>query len=97
MRTARSALAALALLLAAPPALANPAEVDRALPGAEKVGEASYRLLAVHLFDAQLYVQGDAFSWERPFALTLNYALFRLWERGTIADLYLRYFPVGFY
>jgi polar amino acid transport system substrate-binding protein len=29
--------------------------------------------------------------------LALNYALFRLWERGTIADLYLRYFPVGFY
>jgi len=29
--------------------------------------------------------------------LGLNYALFRLWERGVIADLYLRYFPVGFY
>jgi polar amino acid transport system substrate-binding protein len=28
---------------------------------------------------------------------TLNYALFRLWERGIIGDLYLRYFPVGFY
>lgn len=27
----------------------------------------------------------------------LNYALFRLWERGIMADLYLRYFPVGFY
>jgi polar amino acid transport system substrate-binding protein len=27
----------------------------------------------------------------------LNYALFRLWERGIIADLYLRYFPIGFY
>lgn len=29
--------------------------------------------------------------------LALNHALFRLWEKGTIADLYLRYFPVGFY
>jgi polar amino acid transport system substrate-binding protein len=29
--------------------------------------------------------------------LALNYALFRLWEKGVIADLYLRYFPVGFY
>jgi polar amino acid transport system substrate-binding protein len=27
----------------------------------------------------------------------LNYALFRLWEKGVIADLYLRYFPIGFY
>ncbi|MCC6947336.1 MAG: transporter substrate-binding domain-containing protein [Bradyrhizobiaceae bacterium] len=29
--------------------------------------------------------------------LALNYALFRLWEKGVMADLYLRYFPVGFY
>jgi polar amino acid transport system substrate-binding protein len=27
----------------------------------------------------------------------LNHALFRLWEKGMMADLYLRYFPVGFY
>jgi polar amino acid transport system substrate-binding protein len=32
-----------------------------------------------------------------PLRLALNYALFRLWEKGVIADLYLRYFPVGFY
>ena len=73
MRAARFAVAALAVFLAGPPALANPAEVDRALPGAAKVGEASYHLLAIHLFDAELYVQGGAFSWERPFALTLSY------------------------
>lgn len=29
--------------------------------------------------------------------LALNYALFRLWEKGVMADLYLRYFPIGFY
>jgi polar amino acid transport system substrate-binding protein len=29
--------------------------------------------------------------------LAINHALFRLWEKGVIADLYLRYFPVGFY
>ena len=29
--------------------------------------------------------------------LALNHALFRLWEKGVMADLYLRYFPVGFY
>lgn len=27
----------------------------------------------------------------------LNYGLYRLWERGVFTDLYLRYFPVGFY
>lgn len=27
----------------------------------------------------------------------LNHALARLWERGVFTDLYLRYFPVGFY
>ena len=29
--------------------------------------------------------------------LAINHALFRLWEKGVIADLYLRYFPVGYY
>ena len=32
-----------------------------------------------------------------PLRRALNYALFRLWEKGIIADLYLRYFPIGFY
>jgi polar amino acid transport system substrate-binding protein len=32
-----------------------------------------------------------------PLRRALNHALFRLWEKGIIADLYLRYFPVGFY
>lgn len=27
----------------------------------------------------------------------LNHGLFRLWEKGIFADLYLRYFPIGFY
>lgn len=27
----------------------------------------------------------------------LDYALFRVWEKGIYTDLYLRYFPVGFY
>jgi polar amino acid transport system substrate-binding protein len=27
----------------------------------------------------------------------LDYALFKLWEKGTYTDLYLRYFPIGFY
>ena len=27
--------------------------------------------------------------------LALNYALYRLWEKGRFADLWLRYFPVN--
>ncbi len=29
--------------------------------------------------------------------LALNYALFRLWDRGVYTELYLRHFPVGFH
>lgn len=73
MRALRSMLAALAVALAATPAWSSPAEVERALPGATKVGEASYHLLAIHLFDAELYTENGAFTWDQPFALTLTY------------------------
>lgn len=74
MRPFRSALAALALSLVVMPAwAATPAEVQTALPGAQKTGEASYHMLGIHLFNAEAYAAGGEFSWERPFALTLNY------------------------
>lgn len=73
MRPIRSALAALALSLAALPAWASPSEVERALPGAQKTGEASFHMLGIHLFDVEAYAPGGAFSWDRPFALTLTY------------------------
>src|SRR5690606_3520799 len=72
VRQILTALAALTLLFAGP-AAANPSEVARALPGAEKVGEAAYSVLSIRLFNAELYANGGAFSWERPFALTLTY------------------------
>jgi hypothetical protein len=73
MRLVRSAVAALALTLAALPAWASgPAEVEQALPGAQKTGEASYHMLGVRLFDAEAYAVGG-FSWQRPFALALTY------------------------
>lgn len=71
MRRLLTALAALAML--ATPAAASPSEVSRALPGAAKVGEASYTVLSVRLFNAELYADGGTFSWSRPFALTLTY------------------------
>lgn len=73
MRPIRAALAALALALTATPAWASPTEVERALPGAEKVGEASYHMLGIHLFNAELYTDSGAFSWNDTFALTLTY------------------------
>lgn len=72
MRQLFAALAAIALFGAAP-ALASPTEVSRALPDSQKVGEASYSMLSVRLFNAELYADGGAFSWNRPFALSLTY------------------------
>jgi len=73
MRPLRSALAALALVIAAAsPAAANPAEVSAALPGAERIGGAPYTFLGLTLFNAELYA-AESFSWQRPFALSLTY------------------------
>lgn len=72
MRNTLTAFVALTLLCVAP-AWASPSEVNRTLPNARKVGEASYSLFSVRLFNAELYADGGAFSWERPFALTLTY------------------------
>lgn len=72
MRRLLTALAALTLLGAAP-ASASPAEVSRAMPNAEKVGEAAYSMLSIQLFNAELYADGGQFAWERPFALSLTY------------------------
>lgn len=75
MRFFRSALAALAIAFAgAAPAAANPAEVGAALPGAQSVGEAPYRLLGITVFEAELFAANGAFSWQQPFALSLTYA-----------------------
>lgn len=71
MRRLLTSLAALMLL--ATPAAASPGEVSRAMPNAEKVGEAAYTVLSVRLFNAELYADGGSFSWARPFALTLTY------------------------
>lgn len=71
----RRYLAALAVIaaVAATPASAGPAEVERAIPNAQMVGEATYRVLAIPMFNAELWNASGAFSWEQPFALTLTY------------------------
>lgn len=71
MRRFFTTLAALTLL-GATPASASP-EISRAMPNAEKVGEATYSVLSVRLFNAELFADGGAFSWQRLFALSLTY------------------------
>lgn len=75
MRLLRSALAALALTFAAvSPASANLAEVRSVIPNAQAVGAAPYQLFGITVFNAELYAAEGAFSWQRPFALSLTYA-----------------------
>jgi hypothetical protein len=72
MRGVRAALAAFALLLAAP-AYADPPEVTQALPEAQRVGETHYRALTFALASAELYAPHASFSWDQPFAVALTY------------------------
>ena len=61
------------LMVGAAPASARPAEVTQHLPGAVAVGAARYSVLSLALFDAALWAETRAFSWDRPFALSLTY------------------------
>jgi hypothetical protein len=88
MRRFRAALLALAFGLAAAPAQASPSEVARAIPNAQKVGEARYHMLSVALFDAELYAANGAFSWTQPFALSLTYQ--RSARQSTLVDRTIR-------
>jgi hypothetical protein len=73
MKALKSALLAAVLAMSAGASEARPPEVDRSFPGAQLVGEARYRILAWHVFDASLWTTSGAFSWSEPFALTLTY------------------------
>lgn len=73
MRVLKVACVVLALAFSATPALANHSEVNAAIPGAQRVGEARYNLLTIPLFHAELWTANGAFSWDRNFALTLTY------------------------
>ncbi|MBN8607908.1 MAG: chalcone isomerase family protein [Caulobacterales bacterium] len=52
---------------------ARPSEVAAVLPSAAWVGEARYEVLALAIFDAELWAPQGAFSWDRAFALSLTY------------------------
>ncbi|MBI1187031.1 MAG: hypothetical protein GC206_06825 [Alphaproteobacteria bacterium] len=75
-----------ACLIVAAPANANPrpAEVERAISGAQLVGQSPYRFMVWNVFDAALWSESGAFSWESPFALTLTYR--RAFSAAALAD-----------
>ncbi|MBT8471599.1 MAG: hypothetical protein HKN14_11385 [Marinicaulis sp.] len=54
-------------------AMAKPAEVSEILPDAMKLGEVRYKKAIFKLYDATLWTAGEAFSWDDPFALSLQY------------------------
>jgi hypothetical protein len=70
----RKAVFALAALLALPAqaneAQASPVEIE---PSLRQVGQAEFRYLFWDIFDASLYAAGQTFSWQAPFALSLEY------------------------
>jgi len=51
-------------------AQATPAEIA---PSLRLVGQAEFRYLFWDIFDASLYAAGHTFSWQAPFALSLEY------------------------
>lgn len=75
----RKAVLALAVLLAFP-AQANDAKASDAqaslveiAPSLRHVGQAEFSYLFWDIFDASLYAAGQRFSWQAPFALSLEY------------------------
>lgn len=73
MRPLRPLFAALALFALATPAFARHPEVSQAIPSAQQVGAGRYSVLSIPVFQAELWTSNGAFSWERPFALSLIY------------------------
>jgi hypothetical protein len=71
MRKAVIALAAcLALPGTASAAQSAPLEIA---PDLQQVGQAEFSYLFWDIFDARLFASGDSFSWQAPFALSLQY------------------------
>ena len=52
-----------------------PKDIRAQLQGPQKVGEVQVRFLGIRMYNAALFTKGgNAFSWNRPFALELKYA-----------------------
>jgi hypothetical protein len=73
----RAAVLALALLAAGPAGATPPlpAAVASELPGLRVLGEGRLRFLGLHVYDSSLWVPGEAWSAQQPFALDIRYAM----------------------
>lgn len=76
----RGALLAAGLFLAATGAIAQglpplPKPVQSELPALRPLGEGRLRFLGFHVYDSALWVLGEAWSFERAFALDIRYAM----------------------
>lgn len=74
----RRALAAAVFLVGAALAQAGPplpVALVAELPMLRPLGEGRLRWLGLHVYDSSLWVPGDAWSAERPFALDIRYAM----------------------
>lgn len=68
------ALLLLALAGAAPAARELPAPVQGAAPPLRALGQGEMRWFGLHLYDATLWVGGERWDPQRPFALDIRYA-----------------------
>ena len=76
MRRAFLAAFALAAALAvAQGVMPLPAALVAELPALRPLGEGRLRWFGLHVYDSSLWVPGEAWSFERPFALDIRYAM----------------------
>lgn len=71
----RSAVAVLILMGLATPLAAQqpPDEASSVLSAPKQLGQASFRWLGIHLYDATLWSDAARFDWSAPMALELSY------------------------
>ena len=55
--------------------VALPAALVTELPALKRLGEGRLRWFGLHVYDSALWVPGESWSFERPFALDIRYAM----------------------
>ena len=75
MRAVLAALALAAAVAFAQGGLALPAMLASELPALRLVGEGRLRWFGLHVYDSALWVAGESWSMDRPFALDIRYAM----------------------
>ena len=70
-----AALALVATLAAAQGMVPLPAALVAEVPALKPLGEGRLRWFGLHVYDSSLWVPGEPWSFERPFALDIRYAM----------------------